>query len=103
MSKKQGCPVGKVKAIDGKCYPGITTKTWTIVESVGDLRTYRGVPSAEKYRGGILEREGDWQPPSIQISQDNMKVMEESNTMIFFDIKELKKKQWGNRAIPRGG
>ena len=102
MTKKKGCPAGKVKAIDGKCYPGITTKTWTIVESVGDLNIYRGIPDLQNYRGTITEVQEDWQPPSIQISQDNMKVMEESNAMIFFDIKDLKKKQWKNRDIPGG-
>ena len=97
----KACKKGQVRAIDGKCYPGYKTKTWTIVDSVGDLRIYRGIPSLENYRGGILEREGDWQPPSIQISQDNMKRMEESNTVIFFDIDDLKKKKWKNKAIPK--
>lgn len=92
------CPKGQVRAIDGKCYPGIKTKTWTIVNSVGDLRIYRGVPSLKNYRGGILEKEGNWQPPSIQISQDNMKHMEESNVAIFFDINDLKGK-WENTNI----
>ena len=96
----KACKKGEVKAIDGKCYPGYKTKTWTIVDSVGDLRIYRGVPSAENYRGGILERESDWQPPSIQISLDNMERMEESNTIIFFDIDDLKKKKWKNKDIP---
>lgn len=99
--KAKACKKGEVKAIDGKCYPGYKTKTWTIVDSVGDLRIYRGVPSAENARGGILEREGDWQPPSIQISLDNMKRMEESNAIIFFDIDDLKRKKWKNKSIPK--
>lgn len=97
----KACKKGQVRAIDGKCYPGYKTETWTIVDSIGDLYIYRGVPSLENYRGGILEREGDWQPPSIQISQDNMKRMEESNVAIFFDINDLKKRKWKNKDIPK--
>jgi len=97
----KACKKGEVKAIDGKCYPGYKTKTWTIVDSVGDLRIYRGVPSLKNYRGAILEKEGNWQPPSIQISKDNMKHMEESNTAIFFDTNDLKKKKWKNTDIKK--
>lgn len=101
MSVK-ACEKGKVRAIDGKCYPGITTKEWTIIKSIGDLNIYRGTPSLGNYRGSILgESPENWQPPSIQVSLDNMKKMDESNTFIFFDENDLKKKKWKNKSIPR--
>ena len=94
------CKKGEVRAIDGKCYPGIKTKNWTLVESVGDLQIYHGEPKLENWRGTLTGGEMDWQPPSIQVSQDNMKSMEESNVMIFFDLKDLKKKKWANPDLP---
>lgn len=97
----KACKKGEVRAIDGKCHPGMKTKHWTIVESVGDLNIYRGVPSLETFRGSVLEREDDWQPPSIQVSQDRMRSMEESNVAIFFDVDDLKSRKWQNRDLPK--
>ena len=99
MSKRKGCPAGKVRAVDGKCYPGIKGGPWTIVESVGDLNIYKGMPKLENHRGTISSGEKKWHPPSIQVSQDNMSQMTESNTIIFFDDKDLKNKNYENRDI----
>lgn len=99
MSKKDGCPLGKVRAVDGKCYNGIKGGPWTIIESVGDLNIYKGKPKLGNYRGTISVGAKSWQPPSIQISQDNMSQMTESNTIIFFDDKDLKNKNYQNRDI----
>jgi len=100
MKNAKVCKKGTVK-IKGKCYPGIKTEKWTIVKMAGDLQIYRGTPSMETFRGSIMEGEENWQPASIQVSQDHMKHMEESNVAIFFDADDLKKKKWQNMDLPR--
>ena len=100
MSRKIGCKPGRVKGPDGKCYPGFKTKEWALVESVGDLQIYKGDVDLRNWRGTLTSGEGNWQPPSIQICQDNMKSMEESNVKIFFDISDLKRKKWENKDLP---
>lgn len=99
MKGAQICSKGQIR-VDGKCYPGIKTKHWTIVESVSDLQIYRGEPNFNNWRGTLTAGESDWQPPSIQISQDQMKHMEESNVAIFFDEKDLKSRKWENLDLP---
>lgn len=99
MKTAKVCKKGELK-IKGKCYMGIKTKHWTVVEIGDDLHIYRGLPSVDNYRATINEEESNWQPPSIQVSQDHMKHMEESNSAIFFDADDLKKKKWQNRDLP---
>jgi len=85
----------------------IETKDWIVKESAGDLLIFKKMKGMKKkpidfrqYRGTLASEEPNWQPASIQVGQDSMKSMEESNVKIFFDKMDLKKKEWGNRGLP---
>lgn len=84
----------------------IANKGW-IVQKVGDAilifdrNKYDVADPLRTYVGSLENEEPKWQPKSIQISQDTLVRMEESNTAIFFPKNEIKKRKWENVDIGR--
>lgn len=82
----------------------IETKNWIIQETETGatiLKKPTGKTTLLNYRGSIADEEDSHQPASIQVSKDFMKTIEESNTQIFFDASDLRKKKWQNKDLPK--
>ena len=103
--KPKKCPPGKI-FVAHQCRQGIMTKDWIVVKGgsaililkkEGDVGDIENV--LELHRGSLEDTESDWQPASIQISQDEMRRMVESNISIFYDEKDLKRRKWKNRGL----
>jgi hypothetical protein len=84
----------------------LETKDWIVEKwnpsqmTILKKSKYRKSNLLKDYRGTLSSGEKEWQPASIQISKDLMKEMEESNTAIFFDTQDLKRK-WKNKDLPK--
>ena len=86
---------------------GVIANKWWIVQKVGDdififnRNRYDVADPLKGYIGSLQDEEPGWQPKSIQINQDTLVRMEESNTAIFFPRNKIRKQRWKNTDIRR--
>jgi len=84
----------------------MSNKGWVLQKRGSDIlildrETYDPDNPLRSYVGALLETEEDWQPKSIQINQDTLARMVESNTAIFFPRRMLRAKKWKNIDVRR--